>query len=314
MKKHEAKRLKEVDKKIKTNKKADRKSAKNKNRQAEDEIFNFDNEIVIGVTKLPEKKTNKKKSKQPKKQKNNKKTKKQNKASKEEKSSAKKTTKIQPNKKIDLKKEKRKRRIKVFAKGVLITTAIIGAILAFLLSPIFALSNIKVEGISKISENEIKILSELNIGENIFTINNNTLINKIKSNPYVEDAKIKKLLPDEILIEIIERKATYALKCNGKYVYINNQGYILEEADSTNNLTEMISYKTPVEEIKVGSRLSGEDLELLGIILKITESANNNELSNLITSIDIGDKNDIILSIESERKNSILRKCIRHKH
>ena len=212
-----------------------------------------------------------------------------------------------PNKKIDLKKEKKKRRIKAFLKGVLITTIIVGTLLALFLSPLFSIEEIEVQGNLKVSKNEIKILSEINIGENLFIVNNNNIINKIKSNPYIEEVNVTKLLPDKVLIEVKERKATYALKHNGKYIYINNQGYILEEGITTNNLTEIISYKTPTEQIKLGGRLESEDLELLGTILKITESANNNELDNLITSIDIGNKNDIKLRLESERKNCILR-------
>lgn len=305
MKKQGAKRLK----------KADKKSAKNKQGQAENELFNFDNEIVIGVTKLPEPKKQKKnkKERQAPKTKNKTKPKEKNKP-KTPKTADTKKQKAKANKKIDLKKEKRKRRIMSFLKGVLITTIVIGALLALMLSPLFNIKEIKVEGNSKITGTEIIALSEINIGENLFTINNNTVINKIENNPYIEGVKISKQLPDGILIEIKERKATYALKYNEKYVYINNQGYILEEAETTNNLPEIISYKTAVEEIKIGGRISAEDLELLGTVLKIMESANNNELGNLITSIDIGNKNDIILKIESERKNCIPRKCHRYKY
>ena len=319
MKKHEAKRLKEPEKKVKSSKKsakrADKKSAKNKQGQAENELFNFDNEIVIGVTKLPKNKDSKKaKTTKTAKQEKNKIEQKHAKEIKKQQKSNIKPTKVQQNKKIDLKKEKRKRRIKSFLKGVLIVTIIVGSLLALMLSPLFNLEEIEVQGNSKTTENEIKILSELNLGENLFTINNNTIKSKIKSNPYIEEVKITKLLPDKILIEVEERKATYVLKNNGKYIYINNQGYFLEEAENTNNLTEIISYKTPSEDIKLGGRLLAEDLEMLGTILKITEAANNNELSNLITSIDIANKNDIILKIESERENSILRKCDRHKY
>ena len=78
----------------KKEKKAGKKPAKNKNVQ-DSEMFNFDNEIVIGQAK------------------------KQKQEKLEEK------IKVKPNKKIDLKKEKRKRRIIVFLKGIAITTIII---------------------------------------------------------------------------------------------------------------------------------------------------------------------------------------------
>lgn len=177
-------------------------------------------------------------------------------------------------------------------------------------SPLFKIDKIEVKGMSKITEKEIITRSEINEGENIFMVNSNSAINKIKTNPYIETVTIQKQLPNKILIEIKERQATYALNYKGKYVYINNQGYFLEEAETTNNLPEIKSYKT--EEIKIGERLSKEDLDILGTVLKIMESANSNELGNIITSIDIGNKNDIILRIEEERKNSISRRRLRH--
>ena len=106
----------------KKEKKAGKKPAKNKNVQ-DSEMFNFDNEIVIGVTKIPEPKKSKKmkKKEKPKKKPTPKKV--QAKKQKQEKPEEK--IKVKPNKKIDLKKEKRKRRIIVFLKGIAITTIII---------------------------------------------------------------------------------------------------------------------------------------------------------------------------------------------
>lgn len=281
--------------------KAGKKPAKNKKvkkqESIENELFNFDNEIVIGVTKLPEPKKEKKKVKK-KKTKQKPKDKPTNKNGQAQKN--KKSTKG-PNKKIDLKKEKRKRRAITFLKAVIIITVLIGALLALMLSPLFKIEKIEIQGTNKVSNTEVLSLSEIKEGENIFLINKNSVINKLKQNPYIENVKIKKSLPGTVTLEVTERQAKYCLKYSDKYIYINNQGYILEIADTTSNLPEIISYRTSQDKMQIGGRLSAEDLELLGTILKIMEAANNNGIGNLITSIDIANKNDIILRIESER-------------
>lgn len=100
----------------KKEKKAGKKPAKNKNVQ-DSEMFNFDNEIVIGVTKIPEPKKSKKAKKKP--------TPKKVQAKKQEKEKNEEKIKVKPNKKIDLKKEKRKRRMMAFLKGIAIITIII---------------------------------------------------------------------------------------------------------------------------------------------------------------------------------------------
>lgn len=249
----------------KEQKKAGKKPAKdkkNKKEIIENEMFNFDNEIVIGITKLPDK--NKKKEKNKKSEKEKKKKTKKNKQKRETK---------KPNKKIDLKKEKQKRRIMSFLKGISIITIIIGSLIALMLSPLFKITQIEVLGNAKTTPNEIIILSEIEEGDNLFLTNNNYIINKIKEQAYIETVDIKKKLPNKIIIEIKERKATYSMKYGEKYIYINNQGYILEIANNTNNLPEITSYKTPIEEIKIGGRLSSNDLELL------RNSIKNNRIS-----------------------------------
>ncbi len=274
-----------------------RKNSKSKKGQADNELFDFENEIVIGVTKIEEPKTKENKKK------------KKNKKKKEKKSNkvkVNKTKKSKQNKKINIKVEKRKRRIISFFKWVLIITVILGALLALMLSPLFNIKKISVEGNNNLSEEQVISSSEIKIGENLFLVNNNAAIKKIKENAYVEEVKIRKKLPDNLVIEVKERKATYALKCNETYMYINNQGYILEEAENTGGLPEIMSYNTSIEQIKTGKRLVTEDLEILGTILKIMELANSNGIGSLITSIDMKNKNDIILKMDSERKTVYL--------
>lgn len=283
----------------KREKKAGKKPARNKNVQS-NEMFNFDNEIVIGVTKIPEKKK-KKVKKRIKKKVTEKENKKPDKIEAKKGQAREKINRHIPNKKIDLKKEKRKRRIISFMKGIVIITVVLGAILGISLSPLFKIENIEVEGNNKVAKEEIVKLSQISKGKNIFLVNNNNIINQIKQNAYIENVKIHRKLPNVILLEVEERQATYSLQVGEKYAYINNQGYILEISQSNNNLTQIISYKTKAEDIKPGGRLGKDDLEMLGTILKIMEVANNNGIGNLITGINIENKSNIILRLESER-------------
>lgn len=108
------------------------------------------------------------------------------------------------------------------------------------------------------------------------------------------------------MIKIKERKATFILEYANSYAYINNQGYILEITQEKLNLPIIAGYVTNAEEIKEGSRLVYEDLEKLETVLKIIESANSNGISELITKIDIQDKQNYILVLENEKKTVYL--------
>lgn len=108
-------------------------------------------------------------------------------------------------------------------------------------------------------------------------------------------------MPNKLTIEVKERKASYALKTEDeKYAYINNQGYILEINSELNNLPEITSYKT--KELKIGARLNNQDLEKLEVVLKIMEIATANQIDNLITQIDINDRQNLILFMAGEGK------------
>ncbi|MBQ9298214.1 MAG: FtsQ-type POTRA domain-containing protein [Clostridia bacterium] len=298
------KRLKK--KNIDNNKKADKKSASNKKGQPNLEKFNFDNEIIIGVTKIEEPKKEKHKKKknvgvgraQPKKEKQVK--------------SEYKKKKTKPNKKIDLEKERKKRRILAFLKGIAIVTLIMGGTLGIALSPLFEVEKLETEGNNKVASEEIINLSEIEIGENIFLVRNNTAINKILKNPYIEEVKINKQLPDKIVIKIKERKPTFYIESEGKYIYINNQGYILEIKENKDELPQILFNSLKSTKLEPGARLAKENLETLGIILRIMEAANGNGIGNLITIIDIVNKNDIKLVMSSERKGNSFGKYNRY--
>ena len=281
-------------------KKADKKKKKNqkkKNKPEKDQstqLFDFDNEIIIGMKKLPEEE---KKSKKKKKKSVNK----SNIAKQKKETSPNKD----PQKEETSKTHHKNKRVRTFVKCITIITLIVGIALFLLESPMLNILEIKVENNEKLSSEEIIALSEIKIGDNIFKTNRLSVERKLKQNSYIESISLNRDLPSTITIVVKERKATYMLQTNDeKYAYINNQGYILEMNDETANLPKLTSYTT--EDLYSVQRLNNQDLEKLEIVLKIMETANGNQIGDLITEIDIASKNNIILRLESEKKTIYL--------
>lgn len=96
------------------------------------------------------------------------------------------------------------------------------------------------------------------------------------------------------------------LEYANSFAYINNQGYILEISEEKLNVPIITGYTTNQEEIKTGSRINNEDLEKLSAVLKIIESANANGVDNLISKINIEDKQNYTLILDSEKKTVYL--------
>ena len=197
---------------------------------------------------------------------------------------------------------KKKKAILKIVKVLTLIIVIIGVSIYVALSPLFNIKEINVTGNSKLSKEEIISLSELKTDENTFKVSKKNTKNKVKANAYIENVKIRRKLPDKVEIIVVERVATYMIPFANSYIYINNQGYMLEITSQKAEMPAIVGISTPEEELHEGQRLISEDLVKLGEVLQIMESANANELVDLITKIDISNRQDYILTLEKEKK------------
>lgn len=204
-----------------------------------------------------------------------------------------------------------KRRKKVIIKIIKVLTLlgiIIGGIVFALVSPMFNIQEINVSGNSKISSQTIVSLSGLDISQNIFKFRTSQVKDAIKQNAYIESVDVKRVFPDTIELNIQERTATFALAYGNAYVYINNQGYILEITSEREEYPIIEGYTTPTDNIIEGNRLVTEDLEKLNDVLKIVKaiSSGGEEIAKEITKINIEDKTNYILTLQDKKKTIYL--------
>ncbi len=292
------KKEKKVSKKKKVTKKE--RTTKNKTAQNENEAFNFDNEIVIGVTKLPNEtqKHNVSKTKKKQNQETGKKTKKTQIQKGADKKSA-------PKKKQIMKKKEENKKGKII-KGVIKWTILLGALMAafifFMMSPLFNIVEISVTGNNAISQETITSLSGITVGENIYKTSKNKISQRIKQNAYIDTVEVNRILPNKVELQVKERTTTYMLEYVGSFVYINNQGYILEIATNAVDVPIIMGYHTTQEELKVGNRLDEEDLNKLEMVLKIIDSIQSSGIVSKINRINIENKQNYTLHIEEEKK------------
>lgn len=288
-----------------------KKKSNTKKTQTSSERINLDNEIIIGLT--PKKEEPKKKQNSKRENKNNKKSNKSSKKvsnvrnnkknnSSKKKSANNKKEKIS-NKSNDKKRQapKKKKNLK-FVKWLIIIILFVLAVILFMMSSIFNIKQIVVVNNSKITSEEIINLSKLTPGINMFKTTNRSIKSGIKENAYVEDVKIKRNVNGTVTLDIKERKPTYMLKFENTYVYINNQGYMLEISEAPLEVPVITGFSTSNEEIKVGNRLNVDDLNKLDDVIKIIEASKNSTLADIITEIDITNSFNYILTIASEGK------------
>lgn len=171
-----------------------------------------------------------------------------------------------------------------------------------MLSPFFNIKEINVQGIERLTKEEIISLSRIELNENTFKVQTSETQKLIKQNAYVDNVYVKRKFPDKIEIQVIERKPTFMILFGNAYVYLNNQGYLLEVAKNPLEIPAIVGFLTPENEIHEGNRLCSEDLQRLDQVLQIMKSAESNGIKDLITKINIHDKQDYILELKSEKK------------
>ena len=291
-------------------------------KETKDDIFSFDDEIVIGLKRLDEmehvpKKTTKRKKntkssgkdvENNQKGKNKRKTQKKNKRTNLSKDRVQTVRINTPLSKEEIQRReklrKKKKLILRIIKWATLLAIIIGGVVYAMMSPIFNIKEVEVLGNSKISSETIISLSGITIDQNMFSFRTSDVRESIKQNAYIDTVDVHRDLPDKISIVVSERKTTYMIKFGNAYAYINNQGYILEITNQEAAVPILTGYETPDENIKEGNRLDTADLERLNDVLKIMEAASSsgNNLKNLITQIDMSDKSNYILNLQTQKK------------
>ena len=216
----------------------------------------------------------------------------------------KKTKKMVKKKKADDKSArlKKMRKIKDFIKWTILLGMIIGVLIFLCTSGLFNICQIEIVGNQQITQEQILELSEIELGDNVFFCKKEKTKNNIRSNPYVENIKITRKLPDKIQIQVTERKKAYQIQLDEGYAYIDNQGYILEIAETKIDKPMLQAYTTAKDDILPGSRLFEDDLERLGDVLKIVKGSSEIQIQDKITTINIENKNNYILTLQELKK------------
>lgn len=257
----------------------------------------LDDEIIIGINRPKTPKNNQKK----KYKKNG------SKSSGSKKDSNKKVAKkATSNKKNKIDKPIKARKGLIF---FLILVAIIAIIVVLMNLNICKISNIEVIDNERVTKEQIEELANFNQYNNLFSINTIKAQDDIKKNAYIEDVKVSRKFPNTVKITVKERVPKYMLQVADSYVYINNQGYMLEVSVEKLDIPIIVGFKTDLSNAKAGNRLEVEDLKKMETIIKIVETARANDIVDSITKIDVSNDKNYTLILESEQKTVYLGDC-----
>ena len=179
------------------------------------------------------------------------------------------------NKKVNqfVRKKKKKKLIKRIILGLFVF--IIGIIIFIYKAPFFNLKEIKINGLVTISNESLQEKLKYNIGGNIFTLDYNEIVNKLKENPYIKEVKISKKGLNKINI---------------------NEGIIVEEViDITDRTLTKIS-GVDVSNKKLGESIS-DNMELPKALDEFYTLIENMPEGQNFSEINLNNTNNIICYI-----------------
>ena len=174
-----------------------------------------------------------------------------------------------------VKKKKRKKKRYLLKFAIIIAACV--ALHFVLHIDYFTIAGITVAGNEEISDEEIKKLSKIEVGENIFDAHPVFAQKRIKENLYIEDVDVKRMLPNRIEIVVDERSGKAQLISGKEFVIIDEEGKVLEIAKEEQQVTV-------IADVEAKKAKPDKDVE----VREKDEDAYNKALS-LINAADAGD-------------------------
>ncbi len=136
---------------------------------------------------------------------------------------------------------------------------------------IFNLKEIGIEGVGRVTKKEIRERSGLRRGVSTIFFRENIVKSGIEKNPWISEVRIKRILPNKVIIEVTEAQPFWlATGDGGELFYMSEMGNILGEA----NFDEGLDFPILIGEGIYDSNLLEKALEIRGL-------AHNSKFLNL---------------------------------
>ncbi len=167
-----------------------------------------------------------------------------------------------------------------------------------LMSPVFDIKSINITGNESLSIEDICSISGISEGKNLFRISVLNSENKLKENAYIKNVKISRALPDEINITVTERKVRGYVPYNGAYLYIDEEGRVLDSRKSfKEDLPVIIGLS--FDKVKQGEVLQVNNKESLKVVVAISRLMIKYKILGDYLEVDVSDHLDIKLYIKN---------------
>ena len=184
-------------------------------------------------------------------------------------------------------KAKRRRQFKRIS--IITIILIMGGAIFATKSNVFIIKKVAILGNPIMSGEDVKKRTENLIGQNIFFINKNNIMNEAKKNPYVESVEISREYPKQVNIKVSEKQGIYCVEKDGYNYILNNECILLEKTDNIENRNLVNVKGINLKDVELGDKALDNNriLKLLDTFYQIIKINPTNYNINVIDASDL---------------------------
>ena len=166
-------------------------------------------------------------------------------------------------------RKKNRRKYTVYYILAAVMMLAIGAALS--LTVFFNITVISVAGDTRYDSEDIIDASDVLIGDNLFRLVGSDVKDNIVSEfPYIEDVKIQRVLPEELVIKVTECEPAVTVEREDEYLLLSDKGRMLEEISVLpEDSARIIGFAA--ESMQPGDWLSKDDNERFELLLQMLQ-------------------------------------------
>ncbi len=148
-------------------------------------------------------------------------------------------------------RKRAKRRRWLALTAVVVVLLVAAAVAAYFLwfSDATKLAKAEVSGIKLLTEKQVLDAAQLPMGEPLATLDTEAVVQRVQQLPAVRSARVERVAPDSVRIEVLERVAVYQRTDRGKFQWIDDQGVIFHSQGEARK--DLMSVRTAQTDVRL---------------------------------------------------------------
>ncbi len=142
-------------------------------------------------------------------------------------------------------------------------------------NPYFDIKRIDISGIERVKRDEVMNLSGIGMNENIFTVDIDRAVRRLREHPWIKEVRIARRLPDRIVVEIEEREPISLIRLDGELYVMDRTGVVFKRYSTDDGLD------LPIVTGLVPGEMGGREPEVEERLLYLMEFLANRRGFNL---------------------------------